>query len=161
MYITRFIDSKKFPALTSARVLTMSSFLSRFSPIPSFPAYTGPYHVGTQEIEIPVADLPTNSPTPDPDITTIICRIFYPCQSTKPKAAYWLPSPQGEYFRAYARFLSAGPRLASLLRYCTQQVQEATNLTESLIATCQFYASFSIPQFLPQEMRHSSNRLRN
>lgn len=95
----------------------MSSLLSRLSPIPAFPAYTGPYHVGTQEVEIPISDLPTSSPPPDANITTVSFRIFYPCQPSKPKPAYWLPSPQGEYFRAYARFLSAGPRLASFLSY--------------------------------------------
>lgn len=105
------------------RVPTMSSLLSRLSPIPAFPAYTGPYHVGTQEVEIPISDLPTSSPPPDANITTVSFRIFYPCQPSKPKPAYWLPSPQGEYFRAYARFLSAGPRLASFLRLVIWQVQ--------------------------------------
>ena len=97
-----------------------SSFLSRLNPVPSFPAYTGPYSVGTQEVEIPISDLQTEYPTPYPSITTLTFRIFYPCQPAKPKPVYWLPSPQGEYFRAYARFLSAGPRLASLLSWVIQ-----------------------------------------
>ncbi|CAF9941676.1 MAG: hypothetical protein ALECFALPRED_009260 [Alectoria fallacina] len=95
----------------------MSYLLSRLNPVPSFPAYTGPYKVGTQEIEIPISDLPTSCPPPDADITTVSFRIFYPCEPTQPKSVYWLPSPQREYFRAYARFLSAGPRLASFLSY--------------------------------------------
>ena len=97
-------------------VPTMSSLLSRLNPAPAFPAYTGPYKVGTQELEIPISDLPTSSPPPDANITTVSFRIFYPCEPTKPKFVYWLPSPQGDYFRAYARFLSAGPGLASFLR---------------------------------------------
>ena len=97
-------------------VLIMSSLLSRLNPAPAFPAYTGPYKVGTQELEIPISDLPTSSPPPDANITTVSFRIFYPCEPTKPKFVYWLPSPQGDYFRAYARFLSAGPGLASFLR---------------------------------------------
>lgn len=95
----------------------MSSLLSHLNPVPSFPAYTGPYTVGTQEVEIPISDLPKSNLPPDAAITTVSFRIFYPCEPTKPKPAYWLPSPQGEYFRAYARFLSAGPRLASFLSY--------------------------------------------
>ena len=94
----------------------MSSLLSRLNPVPSFPAYTGPYKVGTQEVEIPISDLSTGSPPPDANITTVSFRIFYPCEPTKPQSVYWLPNPQAEYFRAYFRFLSAGPRLASFLR---------------------------------------------
>lgn len=94
----------------------MFSLLSRLNPVPSFPAYTGPYNVGTQEIEIPISDLSTVSPPPDANITTVSFRIFYPCEPTKSNSVYWLPSPQAEYFRAYFRFLSAGPRLAYFLR---------------------------------------------
>lgn len=101
---------------------TMSSLLSRLNPVPSFPSYTGPYSVGTQEVEIPVSDLPSTSPPPDANITTLSFRIFYPCKPTKPKPVYWLPSPQGEYFRAYARFMSAGPRLASFLSWVAQSL---------------------------------------
>ena len=99
----------------------MFSIFSHLNLIPSFPAYTGPYSVGTQEVEIPLSDLPTaTTPSPDADITTLSLRIFYPCEPTKSKPLYWLPSPQGEYFRAYARFLSAGPRLASFLSWVAQ-----------------------------------------
>ena len=95
----------------------MSSFFSLLNPIPAFAAHTGPYNVGTQEVEIPISDLPLSSPPPDASITTLSFRIFYPCQpdTTKPKPVYWLPKPQGEYLRAYSRFLSAGPRLAAFL----------------------------------------------
>ena len=94
-----------------------SSLLSRLSPIPSFAAYTGPYSVGSQDVEIPISHLPTGTPPPDASITTLSFRIFYPCQPNlpNPKPVYWLPSPQDGFLRAYARFLSAGPRLASFL----------------------------------------------
>ena len=95
------------------------SFLHALSPVPSFAAYTGPYTVGTREIEVPAPEL-SLPPPPDSFISTINCRIFYPCEGEKNKSkkpVYWLPEPQDEYFRAYARFLHASPWLASLLRY--------------------------------------------
>ena len=96
----------------------MSPF-SRLSVIPSLPTYTGPYQVGTQNIEIPIADLYSPTPPPNPKISTVSFRLFYPChdqQKKRTSTVYWLPEPQGEYWRAYARFLSASPWLASLLR---------------------------------------------
>lgn len=133
----------------------MSSLLSRLNPVPSFPAYTGPYNVGTQELEIPISDLPTSNPPPDANVTTVSFRLFYPCEPTKPKSVYWLPSPQGEYFRAYARFLSAGPRLASFLRYFTQASSRNHGSNITFLATYQFSASFSIPRSLLRKTRHS------
>ncbi|KAK0509010.1 hypothetical protein JMJ35_008381 [Cladonia borealis] len=121
----------------------MAKLLSHLNPIPGFPAYTGPYQVGTINLEIPISDLsspseaqaPTPeiapplanaseeqrailSPPPNFDITTISFRIFYPCEPTKSsKSPYWLPSPQTAYLHAYARFLGASPRLATLTSY--------------------------------------------
>ncbi|KAL9103613.1 MAG: hypothetical protein Q9163_001377 [Psora crenata] len=94
------------------------STISRLRPIPSFPPYTGPYNVGTQDIEIPISNLSSLTPAPDPKVSSINFRLFYPCEQEQAKRArpvYWLPEPQGEYGRAYARFLQAGPWLASLL----------------------------------------------
>ncbi|KAL9634771.1 MAG: hypothetical protein Q9164_003888 [Protoblastenia rupestris] len=93
---------------------------SSLSPIPSFPPYTGPYTVGTQDVEIPISELPSFVPAPDPSISTINFRLFYPCekqQLKRAKSVYWLPEPQNEYWRAYARFLQAGPWLATILSY--------------------------------------------
>lgn len=90
----------------------------RFSLIPSFAPYSGPYTVGTQEIEVPVNELSQDTgSSPEPSISTINFRVFYPCQEERRKhaPAYWLPSPQTEYFKGYAEFLNAKPWLATLL----------------------------------------------
>lgn len=96
----------------------MLSFLSRFNPTPAFPAYSGPYEVGTIEVETPATELQGPSPAPDPSISTISFRIFYPCQPTtkRSKPVFWLPSPQHEYLGAYFRFLGVNQRLAVLFR---------------------------------------------
>ncbi len=100
----------------SSRVSTMASFLSHLSPVPTFPAYTGPYKVGTQDVEIPIPELSSPSLAPDPSISTVSFRISYPCEPGRhAKPVYWLPSPQTQVFRAYARFMSASPRLAAFL----------------------------------------------
>ena len=94
----------------------MTSFLSRLSPIPTFSEYTGPYTVGTQDIEIPVTEFSSSPPSPDPSITTVSFRIFYPCVPEKhTKPVYWLPQPPSQYFQAYLRFLNASHRLAAFL----------------------------------------------
>ena len=98
------------------------SFLSSLSPIPSFSAYTGPYAVGTEDLEVPTSQLSpsTSQPPPDSNLSTISFRIFYPCAKEQPKPTkpvYWLPEPQDDYFRAYARFMQASPWLACVLRY--------------------------------------------
>ncbi|KAI4251462.1 MAG: hypothetical protein LQ352_004842 [Teloschistes flavicans] len=96
----------------------MVAFLSHLNPIPGFPSYTGPYKVGTADVEIPAAELPSPSPTPDPNLTTVSFRIFYPCEppTKPPKSVYWLPDPQHEYLGAYTRFLGASRRLSGFLR---------------------------------------------
>ncbi|KAL9128241.1 MAG: hypothetical protein Q9217_003058 [Psora testacea] len=97
----------------------MSPF-SRLSPIPSLPSYTGSYSVGTQDVEIPISDLSLPTFPLDPKLSSISFRLFYPCepvQKKRTKLVYWLPEPQVEYWRAYARFMQASPWLASLLSY--------------------------------------------
>ncbi|KAL9582282.1 MAG: hypothetical protein Q9212_003391 [Teloschistes hypoglaucus] len=96
----------------------MVSFLSHLNPTPGFPSYTGPYKVGTADVEIPATELPSPSPNPDPSLTTVSFRIFYPCEPpAKPsKPVYWLPDPQHEYLGAYTRFLGASRRLSGFLR---------------------------------------------
>ncbi|KAL9043414.1 MAG: hypothetical protein Q9214_003401 [Letrouitia sp. 1 TL-2023] len=96
----------------------MLSFLSRFSPTPAFPAYSGPYEVGTIEVETPASELQESSPAPDPSISTVSFRIFYPCQptTTRSNPVFWLPCPQHEYLGAYFQFLGVSQRLAVLFR---------------------------------------------
>ena len=102
--------------------------LDYFLPVPSLPASPGPYKVGSCVYEIPITDLPSTSPVPDPNITTLRFRLFYPtafdASSTQP--IYWLPQPQKEWAKAYAEFSGASglmsyifSSLTGLLRYTT------------------------------------------
>ncbi|KIW31119.1 uncharacterized protein PV07_02797 [Cladophialophora immunda] len=91
--------------------------IPQLSPVPALPKPFGPHKVGTTEWEIPVSEIPSPSPTPEPKITTIKFRLFYP---TTPKAKSktsvpWLPTPQREWNQAYATFLGASPRVSSLI----------------------------------------------
>lgn len=98
----------------------MASFASSLSPIPSFPEYTGPFKVGTVDVEIPVSELVSPSPAPDgaTDIPTVLFRIFYPAvPESRGKRVSWLPAPQRLHIAAYAQFLGAGSTLASILSY--------------------------------------------
>ena len=89
------------------------------SPVPSFPKYRGPFQVGSAEYEIPIADLPSPLSAPDVDISTLKFRCFYPTiASAKPhQTIWWVPEPQREWLDAFATFLGASPRLASLFSY--------------------------------------------
>ncbi|KAF2177661.1 hypothetical protein K469DRAFT_742415 [Zopfia rhizophila CBS 207.26] len=84
------------------------TWLTRFNPIPAFPSYTGPYKVGSTDVEIPTTDLADPSVSPTNSVPTIAFRIFYPCQpDSAQQSVRWIPSPQREYIGAYARFLGA------------------------------------------------------
>ena len=93
------------------------SYLRRLNPIPGFPDYTGPYKVGTIDVELPVSQLDSPSPAPEGSIDTVQFRIFYPCQveSNTSEPITWLPNPQREHVSAYARFLGAGSRAAEAI----------------------------------------------
>ncbi|KAI9882330.1 MAG: Pre-rRNA-processing protein ipi3 [Watsoniomyces obsoletus] len=97
----------------------MSRYISRLSLTPTFPAYTGPYDVGTVDVEIPVVDLPAPVESPDPSITTIRFRIFYPCEqpARASKPVRWLPNPQRAFLGAYARFMGANAMSAGVFSY--------------------------------------------
>ncbi|KAA8573451.1 hypothetical protein EYC84_005036 [Monilinia fructicola] len=100
----------------------MTSYLSRLSPIPGFPEYTGPHKVGTIDVEIPISDLdsPAQTPSNAENIPTIQYRIFYPCDTDlkhKGKSVNWIPTPQRDYISAYSRFLGAGSTLAEVISY--------------------------------------------
>ena len=94
------------------------------NPIPSFPPYTGPYPVGTLDVEIPVSDLPAPCPRPEATehIQTVQFRVFYPADAdaTGPKGksgkkATWLPLPQREHIAGYTKFAGAGSLLAGAI----------------------------------------------
>ncbi|KAF4511275.1 hypothetical protein G6O67_003087 [Ophiocordyceps sinensis] len=98
----------------------MAGFLSRMSPVPAFPEYTGPFKVGTVDVEIPVADL--NAPSPAPpaaaDIPTVQFRVFYPAvPESDGKRISWLPNPQRHHVSAYTKFAGIGPTLAEFLSF--------------------------------------------
>ncbi|KAF2638434.1 hypothetical protein P280DRAFT_471525 [Massarina eburnea CBS 473.64] len=86
-------------------------WLNRINPTPSFPAYTGPYKVGSVDVELPTPQLESPGPSASPctNLPTVAFRIFYPArhESTQ-RGVKWLPSPQREFVGAYARFLGAG-----------------------------------------------------
>lgn len=89
----------------------MSSLLNKINPVPTLPEYTGPYKVGTIDVEIPVSSL--NAPSAPPpnaaDIPTVQFRLFYPAQpDSKGKRITWLPAPQRSHVSAYSRFLGIG-----------------------------------------------------
>lgn len=111
-------------------ILSLSSLLSResfahtmawyskFNPTPSFPSYTGPYPVGSVDVELPVDSLDAPSHAPDSTLSTVAFRIFYPCElepTASSRPVRWIPSPQRGYVSAYARFLGANPTLANML----------------------------------------------
>ena len=91
--------------------------LPSLNPIPSLPDYTGPYKVGSTEIEIPVSEIPSESPVPDSKITSIKFRVFYPTTSnaTSKKSVPWLPEPHKESMAGFISFTGASPRLQRLL----------------------------------------------
>ena len=96
----------------------LASILSKLSPVPGFPEYTGPYKTGTVDVEIPVSELESPSPAPDTaaDILTVQFRIFYPTgQDTKGKRITWLPAPQRHHVSAYTKFIGVGNVLAELV----------------------------------------------
>ncbi|KAB8339226.1 hypothetical protein FH972_022160 [Carpinus fangiana] len=99
----------------------MPSLFSRLAS--SFPAHTGPYAVGSIDVEIPIADLPQpfETPCPDSGITTLAFRLYYPCVEptvgAKSNPAYWIPHPQDGHVQHFAKFLGAGEALSRAFQY--------------------------------------------
>lgn len=105
---------------TMTATAKMSALLARMSPIPAFPSYTGPYKVGTMDVEIPVTDLesPSAPPADAADIPTVQFRVFYPAVDESDQTNIpWLPTPQRHYVSAYTKFVGVGNMLAELLSY--------------------------------------------
>jgi platelet-activating factor acetylhydrolase len=92
------------------------TWLNRLNPTPAFPAHTGPYKVGTVDVEIPTSELASPSANAPPaELPTVAFRVFYPCrQDSNEKAAKWIPSPQREYLSAYAKFMGANSAFAKI-----------------------------------------------
>ncbi|TVY44387.1 putative phospholipase A2 [Lachnellula occidentalis] len=96
----------------------MTSYFSRLNPVPGFPPYTGPYTVGTLDVELPVSELDSASPAPDNSVSTVQYRVFYPCDpGFRGKNINFIPSPQREYIAAYTRFLGAGNALSEFISF--------------------------------------------
>lgn len=94
------------------------SYFSFLNPTPAFPDYTGPYQVGTVDVEIPAADLPSSIPAPESPPSTVAFRIFYPCEHVaSPRPVRWIPGPQKPTVSAFARFMGATPRTANAFSY--------------------------------------------
>ncbi|KZZ97422.1 phospholipase A2 [Moelleriella libera RCEF 2490] len=107
----------------------LASYLSRLSPVPAFPDYTGPYKVGTVDVEIPVDDLTSPSFRPENtlDITTVQFRIFYPAVAeSNEKPITWLPNPQRHHVSAYTKFVGMGPTLSSILSFLPRHLHYTT-----------------------------------
>jgi hypothetical protein len=92
------------------------TWLNRMNPTPAFPSHTGPYKVGSVDIEIPTSELDNPSTQPIPgDLPTVSFRVFYPAkQESNERSVRWIPSPQREYISAYARFLGANSAFAGV-----------------------------------------------
>jgi len=116
------------------------TWLGKLNPTPEFPPYTGPYKVGSVDVEIPTSQLESPGPSDGPctDLPTVAFRIFYPArQESTQKGVKWIPQPQREYVGAYARFLGAGSAfsqvfsvLPQLLYYISIPVHQNADILE-------------------------------
>lgn len=114
----------KANSLTAAAIVmawsALAFCLSKLGIIPSFPRYSGPYKVGTVDVELPVDDLESPSPVPSPAtaIATIQFRIYYPAvPDSLENYIRWLPNPQRHQISSYARFMGIGALLADIIAY--------------------------------------------
>lgn len=91
------------------------TWLNRINPTPAFPAHTGPYKVGSIDVEIPTSELDNPSTEATKDLPTVAFRVFYPAkQESNERGVRWIPSPQREYISAYAKFLGANSAFAGV-----------------------------------------------
>jgi len=92
--------------------------------LPYLPAYSGPYPVGTIDIEVASADILPSGQSSSQIPETVACRVFYPAEQPAKKShsrpVYWIQNPQKEIVSAYGRFLGASPTLASVFSYFSQ-----------------------------------------
>ena len=93
-------------------------YFSKLSPVPAFPDYTGPFKVGTVDVEIAVSELESPAPAPAKadNIHTVQFRVFYPAvDDADEQHITWLPTPQRSYVAGYAQFLGLGEKVAEVL----------------------------------------------
>ncbi|EMC98808.1 hypothetical protein BAUCODRAFT_84630, partial [Baudoinia panamericana UAMH 10762] len=104
----------------------MASWWTGWNPIKFFPPYRGPYAVGTVDVEIPAADLPSPCDAPDDSQPTIAFRIFYPCQrppnAEVDRPVRWIPQPQRATISSFAKFIGCNQKVAGALSYVPQQL---------------------------------------
>ncbi|KAG6006476.1 hypothetical protein E4U21_007020 [Claviceps maximensis] len=116
-------------ATDSRATSKLASYLSRLSPIPAFPRYTGPHKVGTVDVEIPVSELNSPSPAPEQaaDISTVQFRVFYPAAvDSDEKPITWLPNPQRHHVSAYTKFMGLGSTLADIISFLPRHLHYTT-----------------------------------
>ncbi|KKA30486.1 hypothetical protein TD95_000655 [Thielaviopsis punctulata] len=97
--------------------------------IPYFPDYTGPYRVGTVDIEVPITELASPAPAPSnaAEIRTILVRVYYPAEpNTGGRKIHWLPTPQRQNVSAYAQFMGLGPTLSGVVSYLPRHMYYTT-----------------------------------
>jgi hypothetical protein len=115
----------------SAPIPTMT-WLNKINPTPTFPAYTGPYKVGSVDVELPTSQLesPGRSDSPSTNLATVSFRVFYPARpESKQKGTRWIQSPQKDVVSAYAKFLGAGNAMAGLFAYVRISMNQELWLT--------------------------------
>ncbi|KAK8137044.1 platelet-activating factor acetylhydrolase [Apiospora sp. TS-2023a] len=106
-----------------------ASYLSKLNPIPGFDEYTGPYKVGTIDVEIPITELESPAPAPanTEHIETVQFRVFYPAQpESTGKRITWLPAPQRDHLTAYIKFLGIGSLVAQAVSFLPRYLHYTT-----------------------------------
>ena len=83
---------------------------------PQIPKFPGPHTVGSTEYEIPISEIDTQTNPPDPLITTLKFRLFYPTSTPyNGQTIPWVPAPQRQWTEAFGRFLGASLGWSSIV----------------------------------------------
>lgn len=136
----------------------MAYYLNKVNPIPALPEYTGPYKVGTVDVEIPVADLkaPSAAPPNATDIHTVLFRIYYPARpESRGKRITWLPAPQRSHVSAYTKFLGFGPVSSEIISYAGLDLCQIVPMLTLGSAPDFFLDTFTILRYPSTKMPHS------
>lgn len=121
-----YLQALGFPLATKSYLRPTLSSLSTMGLLPYFPAYSGPYSVGSIDIEVASADLVPHNQASSRIPETVACRVFYPAEQPEKKSharpVYWIQDPQKDIVSAYGRFLGVSPRLATAFSYFSQLI---------------------------------------